>query len=68
MGRRKEPEERQKILKFIRVTPIEDTLLNQMMDADDTELSPFIRKLIREEAQRRGYPARPEVVIITQGS
>jgi len=64
-GRKKTPIEKVKFVKHVRITPAENVLLLQMLEADDIEVSPFVRKLIREEAQRRGV-AVPQPATATQ--
>jgi len=65
MSKKKPPMEKQKILKHIRLSQNEDNVLNAMIEQDDTETSQFMRKLIREEAQRRGV-AIPQPATATQ--
>jgi hypothetical protein len=66
MGRVKSWHGEKRILKQVLLSESDVILLKQMIAEDDSELSPFLRRLVREEAQRRGLVTGPQTAIITK--
>jgi hypothetical protein len=66
MGKKKDPQEVKKIMRQVLLTEKDFSMLQTMLRQDDLSLSPFVRRLIRTEAGRRGLDTAPTEAVAIQ--
>jgi hypothetical protein len=66
MGRMRNSQTEKRIPRQVLLSENDIALSKRMIADDDSEFSPLIRRLLREEAVRRGYIAESQTAIVTQ--